>query len=283
MATKEDMLDAIRAAAKALGEPLSLPSFMKHAKISGRQVFNYFPTWGDAANAAGIQYHAEKTGYTDAALLQDWGEVVRKLREIPTVNQYRIQGRFSKNTFAKHFGPWSSVPQHFRKFAGDKPEWAHVLALLPVPPPKPITEPETDAQEEPAQSMPRPPVLHHEKLQASPTYGNPIDFRGLRHEPINENGVIFLFGMVAKELGYHVEAVQAGFPDCEAKRQIAPGKWQRARIEFEYESRNFKEHGHSADKCDVLVCWRHNWPECPKSIEVVPLKRVIQQLAKSDD
>jgi hypothetical protein len=28
--------------------------------------------------------------------------------------------------------------------------------------------------------------------------------------------------MLAKDLGYVVEAVQSGFPDCEAKRQIAP-------------------------------------------------------------
>lgn len=99
---------------------------------------------------------------------------------------------------------------------------------------------------------------------------------------MNENGVIFLFGIVARELGYSVEAVQAGFPDCEAKRQISAGKWQRVRIEFEYESRNFRDHGHSGQQCDVIVCWRHNWPDCPSHVEVVALSEVIKQLAKSD-
>jgi hypothetical protein len=74
------------------------------------------------------------------------------------------------------------------------------------------------------QSVPRSP-----RRLDRPTYGDPIDFRGLRHEPVNEDGVVFLFGMVARELGYLVEAVQAGFPDCEAKLQIAPSKWQRVR------------------------------------------------------
>lgn len=122
----------------------------------------------------------------------------------------------------------------------------------------------------------------HTKLGDRPTYGNPIDFRGLRHEPVNENGVVFLFGIVARELGYLIEAVQAGFPDCEAKRQIGPNKWQRVRIEFEFESRNFREHGHAQDGCDIIVCWRHNWAECPSNLEVVELASVIQSLADSE-
>jgi len=89
--------------------------------------------------------------------------------------------------------------------------------------------------------------------------------------------------MVAKELGYMVEAVQAGFPDCEAKRQIDAGKWQRVRIEFEFESRNFRDHGHSEDGCDIIVCWRHNWPNCPSHLEILELASVIKSLAKSED
>ena len=89
---------------------------------------------------------------------------------------------------------------------------------------------------------------------------------------------MFLFGIVARELGYLVEAVQGGFPDCEAKRQVSKGQWQPVRIEFEYESRNFVEHGHDPAKCDVIVCWVHNWAECPGSIEVLTLSDVIKKL-----
>jgi hypothetical protein len=127
------------------------------------------------------------------------------------------------------------------------------------------------------------PRQMHPKLEGSPTYGDPVDFRGLRHEPVNEQGVVFLFGMVAKELGYLVEAVQTGYPDCEAKRQIGPGKWQRVRIEFEFESRNFRDHGHPVDGCDLIVCWRDNWTDRPLSIEVLELRNAIKTLAASDD
>lgn len=62
----------------------------------------------------------------------------------------------------------------------------------------------------------------------------------------------------------------------EAKREIVRGKWKRVRIEFEFESRNFKEHRHDLDGCDVIVCWRHNWADCPERIEVVELERVVR-------
>jgi hypothetical protein len=58
-------------------------------------------------------------------------------------------------------------------------------------------------------------------------------------------------------------------------REIQPGKWQRVRIEFEYESRNFKIHRHPAHQCDAIVCWRHNWKECPRSIQVIELSKLF--------
>ena len=109
-------------------------------------------------------------------------------------------------------------------------------------------------------------------------YGAPINFRGLRHAPINEQGVVYLFGMVSSESGLIVEAVQSAFPDCEAKRCIDSrrNRWQRVRIEFEYFSSNFRDHGHDPSKCDVIVCWEHDWPESP--LEVIELRTVIDQL-----
>lgn len=282
---RTDVLDAIRAAADALGEPLSRSKFLAHSGMTEYQVLTHFPSWRTALKAAGIQSDDTNIRLDDEQLLHDWAELVRKNREIPTMVQYRREGNFGPNTFFKHFGSWSTIPEHFRKFAIGKPEWADVLALLPAPPSSHTgaTEQASITPEEGSPAPSPPSVPQHDRLGRRQTYGNPIDFRGLRHEPINENGVIFLFGMVAKELGYYVEAVQAGFPDCEAKRQVAAGKWQRVRIEFEYESRNFRDHDHPPDGCDVLVCWRHNWPDCPASIEILELERVIKQLSKSDD
>ena len=108
-----------------------------------------------------------------------------------------------------------------------------------------------------------------------PVMGEPFDRSPMTNAPVNELGVMVLFGMVAAGLGLQVESVQGKFPDCMAKRQVAPGKWQHLRIEFEYESKNFKLHGHDPKGCDMIVCWRHNWKECPAEIEVVELSRLV--------
>ena len=211
---------------------------------------------------------------------------MRASRHIPTRDQYRREGKYSPGVFERHFGPWSNIPSKFREFAKDKQEWADVITLLPVNTAQRKIENgerSTTVSSLEAISSSTSSNKRHSKLSDRPTYGNPIDFRGLRHEPVNENGVVFLFGMVARELGYSVEIVQAGFPDCEAKRQIGSGRWQRVSIEFEFESRNFRDHGHPPDGCDLIVCWNHNWLECPHHIEVVELKSIIKSLASSDD
>jgi hypothetical protein len=95
--------------------------------------------------------------------------------------------------------------------------------------------------------------------------------------PTNEMGVVFLFGTVAKDLGYMVVRLQAEFPDCEAYRLIDPERCQLVKVEFEFESRNFLVHGHRIDDCDLIVCWKHNWEGCP--LEVVELSKVIADIA----
>ncbi|MFL6313903.1 MAG: homing endonuclease associated repeat-containing protein [Terriglobales bacterium] len=113
-------------------------------------------------------------------------------------------------------------------------------------------------------------------MKDRPVMGEPFDRRPMTNAPVNELGVMVLFGMVAAGLGLQVESVQGKFPDCIARRQVAPGKWQYLRIEFEYESKNFKLHGHDPKGCDMIVCWRHNWKECPAEIEVVELSRLVR-------
>jgi hypothetical protein len=88
-------------------------------------------------------------------------------------------------------------------------------------------------------------------------YGEPLHLYGMQHTPINEQGVLFLFAAMAGELGYVVESLTAGFPDCEAKRRV--GKvWERVRIEFEYQSRNFRDHRHDHSVPTDLVLRRYN-------------------------
>jgi len=108
--------------------------------------------------------------------------------------------------------------------------------------------------------------------------GNLINFRGLVYAPINEQGVVFLFGKVAHEFGMYVELIRTGYPDCVAKRFIGSDKWEEIKIEFEFRSSDFLRHKHKVEDVDMVVCWEHDWDDCPKTIEVLELKNEIAKL-----
>jgi DNA-directed RNA polymerase delta subunit len=105
--------------------------------------------------------------------------------------------------------------------------------------------------------------------------GDPINFGGLIYGPLNENGVIFLFSKIHDRLGINIESIQATYPDAKGRRKNSKG-WEDIWIEFEYKSSQFKIHKHDPKECDIIVCWEHDWKECP--IEVIELKSVIKKL-----
>jgi len=107
--------------------------------------------------------------------------------------------------------------------------------------------------------------------------GQLINFRGLVYAPVEENGVIFLFAKLNKDLDLNIETIRKGFPDCIAKRYIGKNRWEEVFIEFEYKSSDFVKHGHlkqlkNGIKCDIIVCWEHDWKDCPVDIEIIELR-----------
>lgn len=281
---KQKILDAAQAVAKKLGRSPTRDDFKRYSRIPESQFLRHFPNYRELIRAAGLEPYEKNIKLTTDDLLKDWGEVVRRLGRIPLRKNYGTmgKGKYTPSAFRRHWKRWLAVPLAFRRFAQGKSEWADVLAVVPLTP-----------QNHGALSQLRTTDVAHSEnaslakrnaaLEKRATYGDPIDFRGLRHEPLNEQGVVFLFGMVAIELGYMVEAVRTGYPDCEAKRKLKKGGMEHVKIEFEFRSSNFVQHKHDASKCDQIVCWIHDWWDCPKTIEVVELSKVLKSLAQSND
>lgn len=295
---KQHVIKSIARIAKELGHAPSRSEFIARSGISSHFVLRRFRGWNDAVRAAGLNPNTSNVRVEDRALLEDWGKQVRRNRGPHPLYAHMHDGKYDPSTIEKRFGPWSTIPEAFRKFAKGKREWADVLALLPARKRKGTSELNWDnalstspnqacrgALQRVPTSVDRTPskVCQYKALKSHPMYGNPTNFHALRHEPVNEQGVVFLFGMLAERLGFLVEAVQKGFPDCEAKRQIAPERWQRVSIEFEFESRNYRDHRHPLNGCDIIVCWRHNWHDCPKHIEVLELSTIAKTLANSEE
>lgn len=139
--SREALLDAIRAAVNAAGGVwITQNQFLEESGLRQGDLHRHFPNWTTALAAAGFSFSRPNEKIDSADLLSDWALVIRKHRAIPTRAQYSLEGNYSASVFGRNLGPWVSIPELFRAFAKDMPEWADVIALLPVETQEPRAE-----------------------------------------------------------------------------------------------------------------------------------------------
>ena len=244
--------------------------------ISKRMIRKHFGSYTNALRESGLERRGGGPPVALELLFKDWAVLARRVGRVPSMTEYETQGKYSLRPLLTRFGTWTQVPYgllQYAKRAGLESEWGDVLGLIGAPRPDPWVAART-------YRLPTSPPTRPKVLKDRPMYGPPLMPTYLAHGPINEAGVVYLFGMLAGQLGFVVTRVQTEFPDCEAMRQVEQDRWQRVRIEFEYESRNFLRHLHDVRDCDVIVCWLHNWPECP--LDVVELSAVVREGREKD-
>lgn len=269
-----DLIEAAKNAQRSLESPLTRKKFIELTGISEWQINKLFPLgrWTEIREQAGIKRHPlDRREYTDEELISEFHRVTQEGGSIPTWAIFTAEAEVSREVLSRRFGGLKGTLQKYAEWLKEK----H--------PDSPFLEAARGATRH---AIPSPPIMKSSKDTEVPSlqwnkisgaeFGAPIDFRGLRHAPINEQGVVYLFGIVSYELGFIVEAVHAAYPDCEAKRQISKDRWQRVRIEFEFKSSNFRDHGHNPAEADLIVCWHHNWIDCP--LEVLELRSAIDNL-----
>lgn len=271
--TRESIIEAAKAAAIQTGGVLSRVDFERLSGVSDYHLYRMFPDggWTEVLRLAGLERHPLHTEpISDDELLAELHRVSSQLGTIPTWPKLGAMADVSESTIKRRFGGRQGTLKAYREWLERNAPDSPLLAALSESTFRENRLPSTTIE-----AAAKPSAWT--KLDGI-EYGAPINFRGLRHAPINEQGVVYLFGIVSHELGLIVEAVQAGFPDCEAKRCVnsKDNRWQRVRIEFEFRSRNFVDHGHNPAGADLIVCWEHNWPECP--LEVIELRTVIERL-----
>lgn len=244
MVTKEELINAAKRADKKTDGPLSQHDFIRITGFREWQIKNQFPEggWSELKRLAKIESQPTSS---------------KKLSGKKTTTKKKAA--IKKKTITKKKAIDQEDVAEF-----DRLEFTDAKSNRETKQP-PITPPE----------QPEKGMENMIKVEIA-EFGELIDFRGLRHAPINENGVIYLFGMVSQELGFMVEAVHAAFPDCEAKKHIGENRYQRVRIKFEYQSSDFKSHGYDPAGADMIVCWIHDWSDCP--LEVLELRNEIQGL-----
>lgn len=240
-----------------------------------RTVLKHFGSYAQALRAAGLEPSGGGHQIETYELLKDWAAVARRLGKLPTMLEYDNDNsaRYSSGPYQKRFRKWAEVAKAFERYASTyncQEEWRDVLLMVE----ERRRRKEMDSAPELSGRKARRGPTGVRLLEGQPLYGPPVAPYGVAHEPANEAGVLLLFGMLAERLGFVITHVQTEFPDCEAYREVEPGKWQRWRIEVEYRSRNFVAHKHDPEGCELIVCWVHDWADCP--LEVVELKSYCQ-------
>ena len=266
--TKSEIKQALIASARELKHIPSLEEFVRMSPVSHRQIVKHYGGYIAALRSSGMELKST-IGRGHAVpmekLLDDWCRIVQKLKKIPSTIDYQRFSNYSTDPLMRRFGSWTQVPHGLKKFAetqGLARKWKRELALVQG---TPAPKMNTTASE-----------IHHHfpaALLDRPLYGSPLWGWPMAYAPVNEIGVVFLFGALCWQLGFVVHRINPDFPDCEAMRRVAGDKCQLSRIEFELESRNFRRHRHDPKKCDLIICWKHNWPQCP--IEVLELRKVL--------
>ncbi len=119
------------------------------------------------------------------------------------------------------------------------------------------------------------PIITSDKKMISPLSKVP-----LLYEPVNELGVVLLFGMYHMDLGFpYIIKIQQTFPDMIA----LDDEGNYCRIEFEYRSSTFLEHKHDPNGCDYIVCWIDDLEEqSPIKDKIISLKEEIFEIAETE-
>jgi len=302
--SKQEISESIMGCAEKLGRTPSIFEVMKMAQVTRRQIRAHFGSFTHALRECNLERETSSGQRVPLEkLFIDWAGVVRKTGKAPSMSEYEAMSKFSCKPLVRCFGSWRQVAYGLTQFAegrGLADEWRAELTLAalkgvdqdaqwmlrqeaPVSWPKtlpagtsfgptmgpgfgPSIGPSLGSTTEPGFG----PGLGS---MMGPTYGLPMWPGPLAYAPVNELGVVFLFGWMAPQLGYVVHRIQPEFPDCEAMRRVGEDRCQLVKAEFEYESRNFLKHMHDVKGCDLIICWRHNWPECP--LEVLELRKVL--------
>jgi hypothetical protein len=266
--TKEEIIAAIQECAAKLGHTPSQAELKQESGIGGKIFARQFGNYTRALRASGLEGRGSGFMLGMEELFDEWAGIVRKTGEVPSASEYALHSQHSLTPLRKRFRYWNDVPAGMVQYAiehGLEEQWGDVLEVA--------KKYRREARTGGWRRKPGPLFLNPRILNDRPVYGAPLLRTALGFAPVNEMGVVYLFGAMASQLGFIVTWIGTQFPDIEAIREVEPGRWQRVRIEVEFQSRNFLQHFHDPKECDLIVCWEHNWAECP--LEVVELKGLI--------
>lgn len=102
---REDLLNALRRLADALGRTPARAQMQEHGDYSYGPYYDEFGSWNAALEAAGLALN-ERAEVPKADIREDLQRVANELGRAPTADEYRGHGTYSPDVAIRHWGSW---------------------------------------------------------------------------------------------------------------------------------------------------------------------------------
>src|SRR5262245_38546157 len=191
--TREALIGAMKRFAAGGTGRVSMKGFCGAVPTSVTVINRLFPGGpAELRAAAGLAERYSRAGRVNEDLLM---REIRRLSTVlgrpPMAPDVDRHGRIRPGTYRRQIGPWPLVMERYEKWAARNPDAGAAPAIGGT-----------------GRSVPEP--LHE--------VGSPLGFRGLVFAPVNEIGVVHLFGLLGPDLGIAVEHIGSAYPDCRGLR-----------------------------------------------------------------
>src|SRR6185437_1439812 len=206
--TREGIIAAIQGLGRELGRAPRFTELRRAAGVRPKAVIGLFGNYGNALKESGFAVEWQNgTKIAMEDLFYDWREAARKMGRIPSVWDYEKASRYSVRPLKLRFKRWKLVAKGLLEYGDAKALWAGRACTF-----KPAGE--MSGEEGGKTYVPA-------EVDVQTLYGDPLTSGPMAAAPTNEMGVVFLFGALARELGFVVLKLQStAFPDCEAWRRL---------------------------------------------------------------
>ena len=114
--TKQEVIATIVESSARLGYVPSLPELTRESQVNRRQVRKYFGSYARALAECNLARSGAGYKVAMEELFRDWAGIVRRLKKLPSVNDYASMSRYSPTPLMARFGVWTQVPPNMKQF-----------------------------------------------------------------------------------------------------------------------------------------------------------------------
>jgi len=231
--------------------PTGVQYRQENTTVTYDQIIGIFGRWNEAIKAAGLLPNPLRVPpnqrISDQYIISELIRVSNLLGRFPSHPEFTPCADISRGPVERRFGSWVNARNYIANNYADQLNFK----LEPT-------------NEEPEEEIVVKESAHLQKIGCHFT-----------KEPTNEMETIVLFSLLAKTMGYKILRAQVPYPDM-----IVEKDGQELKMEVEFVSSNYINHGHPRDEGTICLCWRKN--EDIEGVAIIDLETFVRKMAEND-